>query len=141
MKRQINAYRGHGEIAVEGHNIKLGRGGIREIEFFAQTQQLIAGGRNPGLRDRDTLTTLDKLCEDKWIDADARDAMKDAYCFLRVVEHRLQMVNDEQTQTLPSEKENLERFARFLGFTDRDAFRQGAARPSRQGAALLCSFV
>ena len=61
MKRQINAYRGHGEIAVEGHNIKLGRGGIREIEFFAQTQQLIAGGRNPALRDRDTLTTLDKL--------------------------------------------------------------------------------
>ncbi len=122
MKRQINAYRGHGEIAVEGHNIKLGRGGIREIEFFAQTQQLIAGGRNPGLRDRDTLTTLDKLCEDKWIDADARDAMKDAYCFLRVVEHRLQMVNDEQTQTLPSEKESLERFARFLGFADRDAF-------------------
>jgi glutamate-ammonia-ligase adenylyltransferase len=122
MKRQINAYRGHGEIAVEGHNIKLGRGGIREIEFFAQTQQLIAGGRNPGLRDRDTLTTLDKLCEDKWIDADARDAMKDAYCFLRVVEHRLQMVNDEQTQTLPSEKESLERFACFLGFRDRDAF-------------------
>ncbi|MFZ0197380.1 MAG: bifunctional [glutamine synthetase] adenylyltransferase/[glutamine synthetase]-adenylyl-L-tyrosine phosphorylase, partial [Pseudolabrys sp.] len=61
MKRQINAYRGHGEIAVEGHNIKLGRGGIREVEFFAQTQQLIAGGRNPSLRDRDTLTTLDKL--------------------------------------------------------------------------------
>jgi glutamate-ammonia-ligase adenylyltransferase len=122
MKRQINAYRGHGEIAVEGHNIKLGRGGIREIEFFAQTQQLIAGGRNPGLRDLDTLTTLDKLCEDKWIDVDARDAMKNAYCFLRVVEHRLQMVNDEQTQTLPSEKESLERFARFLGFADRDAF-------------------
>ena len=122
MKRQINAYRGHGEIAVEGHNIKLGRGGIREIEFFAQTQQLIAGGRNPGLRDRDTLTTLDKLCDDKWIDPNARDAMKDAYCFLRVVEHRLQMVNDEQTQTLPSERESVERFARFLGFTDRDAF-------------------
>ena len=122
MKRQINAYRGHGQIAVEGHNIKLGRGGIREIEFFAQTQQLIAGGRNPGLRDRDTLTTLDKLCEDKWIDAAARDAMKDAYCFLRVVEHRLQMVNDEQTQTLPAERVDLERFARFLGFADRDAF-------------------
>ena len=122
MKRQINAYRGHGEIAVEGHNIKLGRGGIREIEFFAQTQQLIAGGRNPGLRDRDTLATLDKLCEDKWIDAAARDAMKEAYCFLRMVEHRLQMVNDEQTQTLPGERAELERFARFLGFTNRDAF-------------------
>jgi glutamate-ammonia-ligase adenylyltransferase len=122
MKRQINAYRGHGEIAVEGHNIKLGRGGIREIEFFAQTQQLIAGGRNPALRDRDTLTTLDKLCDDRWIDAAARSDMKAAYCFLRTVEHRLQMVNDEQTQTLPADREGLERFARFLGFADRDAF-------------------
>src|SRR5262245_13346284 len=122
MKRQIHAYRGHDEIAVEGHNIKLGRGGIREIEFFAQTQQLIAGGRNPSLRDRDTLTTLDKLCEDKWIDQSARDAMKEAYCFLRSVEHRLQMMNDEQTQTLPAERAGVEGFARFLGFSDRDAF-------------------
>ncbi|HEY5380451.1 MAG TPA: bifunctional [glutamine synthetase] adenylyltransferase/[glutamine synthetase]-adenylyl-L-tyrosine phosphorylase [Pseudolabrys sp.] len=122
MKRQINAYRGHGEIAVEGHNIKLGRGGIREIEFFAQTQQLIAGGRNPHLRDRDTLTTLDKLCEDRWIDATTRDDMKAAYIFLRTVEHRLQMVNDEQTQTLPAERTGLDRFARFLGFASRDAF-------------------
>ncbi len=122
MKRQINAYRGHGEIAVEGHNIKLGRGGIREIEFFAQTQQLIAGGRNPTLRNRDTLTTLDKLCDDRWIDEGARDDMKAAYGFLRTVEHRLQMVNDEQTQSLPAERADLERFARFLGFRDRDAF-------------------
>ncbi|MDO8877075.1 MAG: bifunctional [glutamine synthetase] adenylyltransferase/[glutamine synthetase]-adenylyl-L-tyrosine phosphorylase [Pseudolabrys sp.] len=122
MKRQINAFRGHGEIAVEGHNIKLGRGGIREIEFFAQTQQLIAGGRNTHLRDRDTLVTLDKLCEDRWIDAGARDAMKAAYCFLRTVEHRLQMVNDEQTQVLPAARADLERFARFLGYADRNAF-------------------
>ena len=122
MKQQINAYRGHGAIAVEGHNIKLGRGGIREIEFFAQTQQLIAGGRNPHLRDRDTLTTLDKLCDDRWIDASARDRLKAAYVFLRTVEHRLQMVNDEQTQTLPTERAELERFSRFLGFADRDAF-------------------
>jgi glutamate-ammonia-ligase adenylyltransferase len=122
MKRQINAYRGHGEIAVEGHNIKIGRGGIREIEFFAQTQQLIAGGRNPDLRDRDTLTTLDKLAEGRWIESEVRDAMKEAYCFLRTVEHRLQMVNDEQTQTLPGDRDGLERFARFLGFENRDAF-------------------
>lgn len=122
MKRQINAFRGHGEIAVEGHNIKLGRGGIREIEFFAQTQQLIAGGRNPALRDRDTLTTLDKLEHDRWIDAAVRDDMKAAYCFLRTVEHRLQMLNDEQTQVLPAEPEQLERFAHFLGYAGRDAF-------------------
>ena len=122
MKRQINAYRGHGEIAVEGHNIKLGRGGIREIEFFAQTQQLIAGGRNPDLRDRATLTTLDKLAQDRWIDQGARDDLTAAYVFLRMVEHRLQMVNDEQTQILPAERAELERFARFLGFANRDAF-------------------
>ncbi len=122
MKRQINTFRGHGQIAVEGHNIKIGRGGIREIEFFAQTQQLIAGGRDPSLRDRDTLTTLDKLVTDGWIEPAVRDDMKAAYCFLRVVEHRLQMVNDEQTQVLPAERERLERFARFLGFADRDAF-------------------
>ncbi|HVV62270.1 MAG TPA: bifunctional [glutamine synthetase] adenylyltransferase/[glutamine synthetase]-adenylyl-L-tyrosine phosphorylase [Pseudolabrys sp.] len=122
MKQQIHAYRGHGEIAVEGHNIKLGRGGIREIEFFAQTQQLIAGGRNPALRDRDTLTTLDKLADGGWIGKDARDDMAEAYRFLRTVEHRLQMVNDEQTQSLPAEREALERFARFLGYKSRDAF-------------------
>jgi len=122
MKQQIHAYRGHGEIAVEGHNIKLGRGGIREIEFFAQTQQLIAGGRNPGLRDRETLTTLIKLADGGWIDGQARDDMTAAYIFLRTVEHRLQMVNDEQTQTLPDERAGLERFARFLGFKNRDAF-------------------
>ena len=122
MKRQINAFRGHGEIAVEGHNIKLGRGGIREVEFFAQTQQLIAGGRNPHLRDRDTLTTLDKLERDHWIDAQVRDDMKAAYCFLRTVEHRLQMVNDEQTQVLPAERDGLEKFARFLGYPSRNAF-------------------
>jgi glutamate-ammonia-ligase adenylyltransferase len=122
MKRQINAFRGHGAIAVEGHNIKLGRGGIREVEFFAQTQQLIAGGRNPHLRDRDTLTTLDKLEHDRWIDAQVRDDMAAAYCFLRTVEHRLQMVNDEQTQVLPAERDDLEKFARFLGYAGRDEF-------------------
>ena len=122
MKQQINAYRGHGEIAVEGHNIKLGRGGIREVEFFAQTQQLIAGGRNPALRDRETLITLDKLAHDRWIDEAARDAMTDAYCFLRTVEHRLQMIEDEQTQVLPAERAGMERFARFLGYDSRDAF-------------------
>jgi [glutamine synthetase] adenylyltransferase / [glutamine synthetase]-adenylyl-L-tyrosine phosphorylase len=122
MKRQINAYRGHGEIAVEGHNIKLGRGGIREVEFFAQTQQLIAGGRDPQLRDRQTLPTLRKLEAERWIDTAARDDLTKAYCFLRTVEHRLQMINDEQTQTLPAERAELERFARFLGYESRDAF-------------------
>ena len=72
MKQQIHAYRGHGEIAVEGHNIKLGRGGIREVEFFAQTQQLIAGGRHRELRGRETVATLAALADGGWIDAEAR---------------------------------------------------------------------
>jgi glutamate-ammonia-ligase adenylyltransferase len=122
MKRQIHAYKGHGDIAVEGHNIKLGRGGIREIEFFVQTQQLIAGGRNPALRGRETLATLTMLAEGGWIDPEVETELASAYLFLRMVEHRLQMVADEQTHTLPSEREALERFARFAGFVDRDAF-------------------
>jgi glutamate-ammonia-ligase adenylyltransferase len=122
LKRQIHAYRGHAEIAVEGHNIKLGRGGIREIEFFVQTQQLVAGGRHPGLRRRDTLTMLGALAEGGWIGRDARDDLEAAYKFLRIIEHRLQMVADDQTHTLPSDREGLEQFARFAGFKDRDAF-------------------
>jgi glutamate-ammonia-ligase adenylyltransferase len=122
MKQQIHAYRGHGEIAVEGHNIKLGRGGIREIEFFVQTQQLIAGGRHPELRDRGTVATLAALAADGWIDAAARDELSSAYDFLRRVEHRLQMMNDEQTHTLPSTPEALDVFSRFLGFRSRDDF-------------------
>ena len=122
MKQQIHAYRGHGEIAVEGHNIKLGRGGIREIEFFAQTQQLIAGGRHSGLRGRETVATLAALTDGGWIDAAARDDLIEAYDFLRRIEHRLQMMADEQTHTLPAEAEALAQFARFLGFEGRDDF-------------------
>jgi glutamate-ammonia-ligase adenylyltransferase len=122
MKRQIHAYRGHGEIAVEGHNIKLGRGGIREIEFFAQTQQLIAGGRHNELRCRGTIATLAALAVGGWIDAATRDELTEAYDFLRRTEHRLQMVADEQTHTLPSDPQALDGFARFLGFGGRDDF-------------------
>lgn len=116
MKRQIHVYKGHGEIAVAGHNVKLGRGGIREVEFFVQTQQLIAGGRHPELRDRRTLTTLASLTAKAWVAEDARRDLEEAYLFLRGVEHRLQMVADEQTQTLPDNAAELERLARFLGY-------------------------
>jgi len=122
MKQQIHVYRGHGEIAVEGHNVKLGRGGIREIEFFVQTQQLIAGGRHSVLRDRGTVATLAALAAGGWIDKAAREELTAAYDFLRLVEHRLQMRADEQTHSLPSDPAEVEEFARFLGFASRDAF-------------------
>jgi len=116
MKRQIHAVRGHDAIAVAGHDIKLGRGGIREIEFFVQTQQLVFGGRRPALRGRRTVEMLGVLTDEGWIDATARDELAEAYGFLRTIEHRIQMVRDEQTQRLPAESDDLERFARFAGF-------------------------
>jgi len=131
MKRQIHAYRGHSVVAVEGHNIKVGRGGIREIEFFVQTQQLIAGGRNPQLRSRETLVTLHALADGGWIDWATCADLESAYRFLRTVEHRLQMVADEQTHTLPSRRDELDGFARFLGYSDRDAFAQVLLRHLR----------
>ncbi|HMI11734.1 MAG TPA: bifunctional [glutamine synthetase] adenylyltransferase/[glutamine synthetase]-adenylyl-L-tyrosine phosphorylase, partial [Bradyrhizobium sp.] len=122
MKRQMQTFRGQSEIAVEGHNVKVGRGGIREIEFFAQTQQLIAGGRHPQLRARPTLEALNVLASSNWITFEARDQLTAAYEFLRRVEHRLQMVADEQTHTLPDDVEAVERFAAFFGYENRAAF-------------------
>jgi glutamate-ammonia-ligase adenylyltransferase len=122
IKRQIHAHKGHGEIAVKGHNVKLGRGGIREIEFFVQTQQLIAGGRFPELRGSGTIAMLGQLAERGWITSEARDALSDQYWFLRQVEHAIQMVADEQSHTLPEDDEGLERIARMLGFRNADAF-------------------
>src|SRR5262249_15596735 len=100
------------------------RGGIREIEFFAQTQQLIAGGRNPALRARETLATLAGLAAGGWISAAACRDLEAAYVFLRSVEHRLQMVADEQIHTLPTERDELDRFACFFALADRDTFAQ-----------------
>lgn len=122
MKRQMQTFRGQNEMSVEGHNVKIGRGGIREIEFFAQTQQLIAGGRHPELRVRPTLDALAVLAANNWITFEARDQLTVAYDFLRRVEHRLQMVADEQTHVLPDTIDAMERFARFLGYRDRSSF-------------------
>ncbi|MEP9348523.1 bifunctional [glutamine synthetase] adenylyltransferase/[glutamine synthetase]-adenylyl-L-tyrosine phosphorylase [Xanthobacter sp. KR7-225] len=122
MKREIHAFRGHDVVAVEGHNVKLGRGGIREIEFFVQTQQLIAGGRDPMLRASRTLDALDALVEHRWIAPKVRDELKEAYCFLRRVEHRIQMVADAQSHELPESRQAMEGFAHFMGYADRDTF-------------------
>ncbi len=122
MKRQIHAVKGFGDIGVAGHNIKLGRGGIREIEFFVQTQQLIAGGRQLDLRAPDTLTALERLEARGWIKPGVRADLAACYQFLRRIEHRLQMLADEQTQTLPEAPEDVERLARFSGFADTAAF-------------------
>jgi glutamate-ammonia-ligase adenylyltransferase len=122
MKRQIHAVRGHEQVVVRGHDLKLGRGGIREIEFFVQTQQLIFGGRRPQMRGARTLDMLERLHADKWVSAEAVDDLSRAYQFLRRVEHRLQMVRDEQTQRLPFERPALASFARFCGYSRVESF-------------------
>lgn len=132
MKRQIHAVRGHDTIAVAGHDIKLGRGGIREIEFFVQTQQLVFGGRRPDLRGRGTIAMLARLVEDDWIDAVARDELGAAYDFLRTIEHRLQMLRDEQTQRLPTDAAELDGFARFAGFATLAEFEDALLRHARR---------
>ncbi|MDO1581585.1 bifunctional [glutamine synthetase] adenylyltransferase/[glutamine synthetase]-adenylyl-L-tyrosine phosphorylase [Rhizobium oryzicola] len=118
IKRQIHEHKGHGAIAVKGHDVKLGRGGIREIEFFAQTQQLIAGGRMPPLRTRVTEQALAALAEAKWIGPEVAKELTEAYWFLRDVEHRIQMVRDEQTHRLPETETELKRIAYMAGFAD-----------------------
>ena len=122
MKRQIHAVRGHERVVVPGHDVKLGRGGIREVEFFVQTQQLIFGGRRPKMRGSRTLDMLSELHAENWVTAEAVKDLTEAYLFLRTVEHRLQMVADEQTQRLPFERAELSRFARFCGYDRLETF-------------------
>ncbi|WP_043831346.1 bifunctional [glutamine synthetase] adenylyltransferase/[glutamine synthetase]-adenylyl-L-tyrosine phosphorylase [Muricoccus aerilatus] len=127
IKRQIHAVHGSkrgagSEIAVAGHDVKLGRGGIREIEFTAQVAQLIWGGRDPSLRDPTTLGALVALAAAGRMDRRAAAELADAYVFLRDVEHRLQMVADRQTHRLPEDPDGLTRIASFMGFDSTEAF-------------------
>ncbi|WP_142849714.1 bifunctional [glutamine synthetase] adenylyltransferase/[glutamine synthetase]-adenylyl-L-tyrosine phosphorylase [Telmatospirillum sp. J64-1] len=128
IKRQIHAHRGGGTIAVAGHNIKLGRGGIREIEFFAQTQQLIWGGRDPEMRSPRTVEALRALAQAGHVAPDVAEEMVEAYVFLRDLEHRLQMIDDKQTQELPKDPEQLRHLAVFAGFQGIEDFSQALVR-------------
>ncbi|AGI68340.1 glutamate-ammonia-ligase adenylyltransferase GlnE [Octadecabacter antarcticus 307] len=107
-----------GKITLHGHNMKLGRGGIREIEFFTQTRQLIAGGRDPSLRCRGTVDGLAALAKADWVpEADAQ-VLTEHYRAHREVEHRLQMIGDAQTHDLPITDEGFARLAAFMGVED-----------------------
>ena len=123
IKRQIGTHKGHRQTAVNGHNIKIGRGGIREIEFFAQTQQLIFGGRDASLRVPGTIAALDALVEAGRVERRTADELAAAYRFLRTVEHRVQMVDDQQTHSLPKTDDGVARIATFLGYADAPTFR------------------
>jgi glutamate-ammonia-ligase adenylyltransferase len=125
MKRRIDAHRdtalADGRLPAErvaGHDVKLGEGGIREIEFLTQTLQLVWGGRDPALRERTTLGALQRLVAAGRLPATAARELAVSYACLRQVEHRLQMMADRQTHALPERLAELERFAVFMGFAD-----------------------
>ena len=117
MKRQIHAVRGHEEVTVAGHDVKLGRGGIREIEFFVQTQQLIFGGRRPRSARRAHARDAARTWPPRAGSTPRRSrSFATPTAILRAIEHRLQMIADEQTQRLPVETDALARFAKFCGY-------------------------
>ena len=132
IKRQINAHKGGTHITLAGQNVKLGRGGIREVEFFAQTQQLIYGGREPGLRTPRTIEALTALAEAGRINRGAEEKLSAAYRYLRRLEHRLQMVNDQQTHSLPEDDAGLAQIAAFMGDETLDDFRDEVLRQLRR---------
>lgn len=122
IKRQIHVHKTGEGLEAAGANLKLGRGGIREIEFFAQTQQLILGGRDPGLRAPRTVDALAALRDAGHIDKVACAELTDAYVTLRGLEHRVQMLDDEQTHSLPVDPEARARAAVLAGEGDLAAF-------------------
>lgn len=114
MKRRIEK-----EVVKPGEldrNVKLGRGGIREVEFVVQTLQLLNAGRIPFLQDSQTLPALQKLVRYSILPEAEANALSSAYCFLRDVEHRLQMESEMQTHTIPTERKARTRLARLMGF-------------------------
>ena len=119
MRLRIRDHRGlHGALVLPGHNLKLGRGGIREIEFFTQTRQLIAGGRDASLRVRGTAEGLARLATAGWVEPAVADTLHAHYRAHREVEHRLQMIADQQTHTLPTTGAGFARLAAFMGISE-----------------------
>ena len=132
MKQKIDrnlARQREGEL-----NLKLGQGGIREIEFFIQAMQLIYAGKNPALRERNSLRALDLLLQEELIGAAEHRILGEAYIFLRTVEHRIQVVQERQTHSLPTRDGELRTLARRCGFPDEKSFRAELDR-HRQGVA------
>jgi glutamate-ammonia-ligase adenylyltransferase len=122
IKRQIMSTHKGGDLSEPAPNVKLGRGGIRDIELFVQTQQLILGGRDKRLRARDTLGALKALEQVGAIDDATRRTLAESYEFLRGVEHRIQMLNDEQSHRVPAAPDMRARLVALCGFASGEAF-------------------
>ena len=122
IKRQIHVHKVDERLTAKGQDLKLGVGGIREIEFYVQTQQLILGGRKPELRGRRTLDTLQALRDAGHVAPDACAELTEAYRTLRALEHRVQMIADEQTHRLPESEAERRRVAALSGYDNLRSF-------------------
>lgn len=121
ITRRIRDHYAQGQAFGPGYDLKRGRGGIREVEFFAQVHQLIHGGRDPALRAPATLDALAKLSAAGWIADDTARDLGAAYRLLRTIEHRVQMIDDRQTHALPQARDSLDQVARLHALADGDA--------------------
>lgn len=123
IKRQMN--QGDSEhITLAGHNVKTGYGGIREIEFLAQLHQLIWGGKQRELQIKNTIQIVKALAQLEHISQEDAEQLTKNYYFLRLVEHRLQMANDQQTHSLPNDDEGLNQLAHFMHYEDAKIFKK-----------------
>jgi len=120
ISARIRDHHSQGQAFGPGYDLKRGRGGIREAEFFAQIRQLIHGGRDPALRAPATRDALSRLAEAGWIGTDESTALIDGYTLLRTIEHRVQMIDDRQTHALPT-GDALDRVAKLHGLDDSGA--------------------
>ena len=141
IKRQINAEPSRQQLDVAGHDIERGRGGIRQVELYAQTQQLIWGGRDDSLRSRATCDALKALAAAERTSAVAVDALIDSYRFLRRLEHRLEMIDEEPALRIPDDADARAALARLMGFADEadfaDALRNHVRSVEEHYAALF----
>lgn len=118
ISRRIRDHYAQGQAFGPGYDLKRGRGGIREVEFFAQVHQLIHGGRNPALRSGNTREALAALAQAGVFEPEVSARLDEAYLLLRTIEHRLQMVEDRQTHELPRQADALDNVARLHGAAD-----------------------
>ncbi|QDL92246.1 bifunctional [glutamine synthetase] adenylyltransferase/[glutamine synthetase]-adenylyl-L-tyrosine phosphorylase [Paroceanicella profunda] len=141
MQRRIRDHKGlHGPCVVPGHDVKLGRGGIRTIEFFAQTRQLICGGRDPELRCEQTVPALHALARRGWIQSEVAEALSEAYVAHRSLEHRIQMLEDAQTHVIPRSDPARARLAALCGEADLARFDASVKRRFEQVDRLTEAF-
>ena len=129
-----------GDITLPKHNMKLGRGGIRDIEFFTQTHQIIFGGRDKSIRSRATITSLRAVADKKWLPKVLVKDLIENYRFHRTIEHRLQMVNDAQTHELPNSDQGFARLACLMGAEKDDLQKELVDRLSKTNCAIESFF-